>query len=145
MKEEDNSGVAIQAEVLNMIDGFYSALSGVGSAREKDGSGSSLVPISFRRDYFTARTTAEEKVHKSTCTCGASCKCGQEGKDCGCNITKETASSPYVLAQIDVDTAFKAGVGFSRLHQASLQIVVIVTRNIAKLLTPRSGGNSMIG
>lgn len=144
MKVEDNDGVQVQQHVLEQLSSWADAISALGG--KKDDKGINLVSVNSRREYLTARVAAEEKVHKGSCNCGSSCECGKDGKDCGCNKSKETQSSPALLGQLDADAALKIGNSLEQLALVSLSIVTIMARNMSILQKPRrSGMSSMIG
>lgn len=142
MKVEDNDGVQVQMHVLELLNDFTAAL----TTGKKDDKGINLMSLAVRREYLTARVTAEEKVHKGNCKCGSDCECGKENKDCGCNKSKVTESSPALLGQLDADSALKISVGLEQLSLCSLTIVTVMSRNMKVILKPRSAGmSSMIG
>lgn len=122
IKEEDNLGVNVQLCVLKELDDLEKKVLGGGAE------GASLPTLNFRREYFAARTTIEEKILGS----------GKEDEK-----PSKSPSLKLQLQQLDYDTAVKAAIGFAALAARLRSAVAAYSLNSKKLMNPRNNNDRM--
>nr|CCC93544.1 putative proteasome activator protein pa26 [Trypanosoma congolense IL3000] len=125
-KEEDNLGVAVQMEVLKLIEGLEGKLLPSG---EKS---SSVGGVFCLRDYLATRATVEEKLLGSS-------NAGSEGKK-----GSKAPSLLLELREIDMDALLKVEFAATHLCAVLRGLVTSYTLNWKKLMQPRTGNDYMI-
>uniref|UniRef100_A0A7S1PUI7 Proteasome activator PA28 C-terminal domain-containing protein n=1 Tax=Neobodo designis TaxID=312471 RepID=A0A7S1PUI7_NEODS len=124
IKEEDNSGVAVQQAFLDLVKETVATLNGAG----KDAN-PRLVHLGAKAEYLAKRSELEMKLAPT-------------GKD-----AEAPASESLRRAMHEVDNATVANVAatFAELRRACLTVASAFIHNQGKIEKPRRDGSGMIG
>lgn len=124
IKEEDNSGVAIQQAFLDMVKDVIAMLNGGG----KDAN-PRLVHLGSKADYLSKRSELEMKLAPT-------------GKDAEAPTSE---SLRRAIHEVDNATVANVAATFAELRRVSLTVSSAFIHNQAKIEKPRREGSGMIG
>jgi hypothetical protein len=122
IKEEDNAGVAVQTQLLDMISQVQQSLQGTNKEQPR------LVHLGSKQAYFTARFELESKMAPA-------------------DKEKAPVTNPsirHAIAELDAAILANIAVAFTDLRKYAVAISLAVARNLKKVREPRRANHGMI-